>query len=349
MAEGGYTSRSIFKALIDAPKWPLVIGAILVLIGVIILVAGGGELGLARKLIGALVSELGFAFLIAFVLHASIELHSRLEHDKQISRGIISYIYGTNLDDQIFFLTEEYVFRSPFYRTEMTLDMDFMARQENNVLIKQTISFVIQNISSKTLEYKFKTFVEKPAGDCGAAFSSQDRIGLKRLSIDGVNLNETQLQKVRDALPDNDDFYLSGHTLRMQPDEKRRVVIVNHIEKCLVDSELWRTLVPSSGITLRIRWSESVNLSIKCQAVHPADAFDSVAVDADSITASLLRPLFPHNGVHIWWAPATAPPPAITDQRVGKDVGAGDMPLAPSSDGINPPEINDKSGVERQS
>jgi hypothetical protein len=188
---------------------------------------------LRKKVNRSLVSEFGFAFLIAFVLHASLEFHSRMERERQVSRGIIAYLYGMNLDDDIFKLTEKHVFEAPFYRRSLDLEFDFLKSEGDNVLIKQTVSFMVENISRDKRDYKIRTFVEKPAGDCGRVFSATSSVGLQRISVDGVKISEQDLREAKNKLPDTPDFYVSGYHITMAPGETKMVEIVSLIENVL--------------------------------------------------------------------------------------------------------------------
>ena len=99
---GKLESTSALLSFVSAPKWPLILGISLVFIGLIVLLLGSGQTSVAQKLTGALFSEFGFAFIIAFVLHMTVDLHAKIENEKQVSKGILSYIYGNGFDDDLF-------------------------------------------------------------------------------------------------------------------------------------------------------------------------------------------------------------------------------------------------------
>jgi hypothetical protein len=315
---------SILHELSDAPKWPLVYGAFFILCGILILFVGT-EASVLRKLVGALITELGFAFFIAFVIGVSIELRAKVEHDKQISKGLLSYIYGVSLDDDMFISTEEYVFRTPVFRRDLTVSYDFLKMQDDKVLLKYTLSYLVENVSRNPIDYDVHTFVEEPAELCESppAFQTVE-IGLQSITIDGAALKKTEVEKAKSVKEENQDFRESSHSIRMQPGERRRIMTVHLIEKCARDSELWRSLSACAGLTLIINWSEQIPMEVRAAAVHPANKFDSLVRDANSITASLYRPFFPHNGVYFWWSPKVAKP--------DHSEGAG-----PISDGRAPP------------
>jgi len=136
------------------------------------------------KLLGVGLTELGFAFFIAFFLHISIEMHSRTEHDRQISRGVLSYIYGVNLDDQMFHATEEHVFRSNFFRRDMRVQYDFQSLRDGKLLIKHSVEYWVENIGNSDDIYDIRTFVEVPTDSCGVAVTHKDDLALHRIASD---------------------------------------------------------------------------------------------------------------------------------------------------------------------
>lgn len=292
------------QAIIHAPKWPLVLGSILVLSGLLVLFVGAEAMPLWRKLLGALISELGFAFFIAFVLHATLEYHAREESEKQVSRGILSYIYRADLDNKLFFATEEHIFRAKFYRRSLDVEYEFLAKKDDRFLVKHTLTYIIENISQSTETYEIKTYVEK--ADYVAPNERVDPTiltGLQRLTIDGKPLTPEQIKAADDRLIDDDDFERCSHPITLNPGEKRRIQAVHIVEKYAQDSELWRSLLPCSDLTFRVRWNKDFNIKVRAQAVHPFDAFDSLDIDENSLNANLAKPFFPQNGVYFWWGP----------------------------------------------
>jgi hypothetical protein len=338
-ADTGEERASILHELSDAPKWPLVYGAFFILCGILILFVGT-DVSVLRKLVGALITELGFAFFIAFVIGVSIELRAKVEHDKQISKGLLSYIYGVSLDDDMFISTEEYVFRTPVFRRDLTVSYDFIKMQDDKVLLKYTLSYLVENVSRSPIDYDVHTFVEEPAELCEspAAFQNID-IGLQSITIDGAALKRSEVEKAKSNKEGNVDFRESSHSIRMQPGERRRVMTVHLIEKCARDSELWRSLSACAGLTLIINWSEQIPMEVRAAAVHPANRFDSLVRDANSITASLYRPFFPHNGVYFWWSPKAHPDSqpaagsAAADDPQGAGVAIEGMDVSSASEG----------------
>ena len=127
------------RYLIDGPKSVLAIGLVSVLFGIVLLNLEASKEHIGIKLAGVLFTEFGFAFFIAFILHNTIEMHSRVEHDRQISRGIISYLYGVRVDDKMFRAAEEYIFKTAFFRKNLRVEYEFQKELLGKLFIKYTL------------------------------------------------------------------------------------------------------------------------------------------------------------------------------------------------------------------
>lgn len=340
--DGEQTSLAFLNVVINSSKWPLAVGAILILFGILVLLTGSSE-SIANKLTGALISELGFAFFIAYVLGITLEIQSRLEHDRKIGRGILSYIYGIDLDNRMFFHTENHIFKSPFYRKEATVEYDFFAKEGDRVLIKQSFSYLVQNISQKKLDYAIKSLVERPDKESLRHLLGKDEdYGLNRLYVDGKKKKHNDVIRARKEGEDTDEFLSSSFVIPLEPGQSVRVKTINITEKYIIDTELWRSLRPCDGITLVVRWDRSFNLDFFADSVHPGNGSETEDADADptsdhgdkgfdlfdkddiSLTASVHQPLFPHNGIHFWWRPKQPEPASVFGNATAKEETGAD-------------------------
>ncbi len=299
----------LLKNVLEAPKWALVAGLTFVLIGILILNTELSESSIFFKLLGVGLTELGFAFFIAFFLHISIEMQSRAEHDRQISRGVLSYIYGVNLDDQMFHATEEHVFRSNFFRRDLRVQYDLQSVHDGKILMKHSVEYWVENIGNSDDIFDIRTFVEVPTDNCGNTVTNRKNLGLHRIAIDGVSLTNEQIECARvDQNGDDPNYIISNHQLPLRAGEKAHVTSVSFVEKCERDNELWRSIFPASGLFVRITWPEDMNINMNGDVVHPNNSFDSEPhCEPGLFEAKLSKPLFPHNGFFLWWGPKIVP------------------------------------------
>lgn len=297
----GIQEDGLVKRLIEAPKPFLITGLIFVLLGVLILNSDAASTTIGIKLAGLLVTELGFAFFIAFILHVTIEFHAKVEHDRHISRGLLSYVYGVALDDAMFRATEKAVFESRFYRRNLQIELEFLQHKENKFLIKHTLEYEIQNIGDTTAVYDIASFVEKPSDEIGSAVKWSKDIGLYRIKISGKNLDATELKKAKEVAQYDPDYIISSHPLELSPGEKKRIQCILFFEKCDRDSELWRSIYLADGMVLIVRWPEAWKMGFRADAVHPKGKFEQKDIEKGRLEARIMEPIFPHNGFFLWW------------------------------------------------
>jgi hypothetical protein len=299
------SDKSIIREMIDAPKWHLISGTIFVIIGILILISSS-KISLFYKLLGALVTEIGFALIIAFVLHVTVELHAKIEHDKQISRGLLSYIYDVNLNNDMFLLAERHILKAPFLRSNLQIEYDFLSLTGGIFQVKYTVEYLVENVSSTEKQFIIKTFVEK-AMESDNGDKNRNK-GLQRITVEGQNLQSDDLDNIKSAsFTKSPDFIVSEHAIDLPPGQSKRIECVHLIEKFERDSELWRSVVPCSGVSLKIKWKPEFNILMTACPIHPADVFDSINIDEHcTLSAKLFQPFFPHNGVHFWWGPKPA-------------------------------------------
>lgn len=207
----------------------------------------------------------------------------------------------------MFLATEEHVFKAKFFRSSLDVEYEFLKDNGNNIIVKYSLSYEVENIGREFATYQVLTLVEKRADHVGVSFSDGVQLGLLRITVDGQDVAPEEIEQARNAIPDDDDFVTSSYPIQLNPGERRRVQVVHVLEKGLRDSELWRSLIPCAGITFRLRWNPDSNLVFRAEPVHPAGKFDSIHRDENSLIATLGQPFFPHNGIHFWWSSKGGP------------------------------------------
>ncbi len=90
------------------PHWPLVVGLAFLFLGLAALLWGEPE-EVWRKVVYAGISEIGFAFIIAWIVSIFVEQKARQEYTKEImereitlSKNIFNYLYSIRLPKSIF-------------------------------------------------------------------------------------------------------------------------------------------------------------------------------------------------------------------------------------------------------
>ena len=283
--------------------WPFIVGVFLLMAGVILRLTLTTSTPEWRELFGVFVSELGFAGIIAAFLTLSVEEYAKTKHNREMTRSIIQYVYGSRIDSKLFESITNFVFTTKFYRRNLVVEYDFEDRIGEKILIRQTTSYEVENITRELYTYDISMFVEKAdgAGSNSAFRSAGHNLGLVSIFVDGWPLSEEDLKKARAAKPDTHDEEISSHPIEIGSGNKRSVRTVHLIEKHARDQELWRSVAPCSGVRLALRWTSGVDLDVHVLPVHPQDRFDLCDRGARSLTCEISQPLFPHNGCIIWW------------------------------------------------
>ena len=292
------------RYLIEGPRFLLNFAAIFVIVGVFVLNTDASRDSIGVKLFGVVITEFGFAFFIAFILHNTIEMHSAVERDRQLSRGMLAYLYGVNLDDEMFHAAEEHIFKPAFYRRNMRVEYEFVSKRGGRVFLKYSIEYVVENISNKDRKFDISTFVERSDLPCeleGEAFPNP--LGLHRISINGLSLEDGEIERARNVDQNDPKFIRSSHQIEIRSGEKIGIKTVSFLEKCDRDTEFWRSVHPADGVEVRFVWRPELNLDVKVDAIHPDGEFDRLPHTEDGLVeAKLSRPLFPYNGFLFWWS-----------------------------------------------
>lgn len=255
------------------------------------------------KLLDALVTEIRFAFIIAFTLHITVELHAKIEYDKQISRDFLPYIYNINIDNDMFLLAEKHMLKAPFLRKNFQIEYDFLSLNNDIFKIKYTVEYIVENVSGTERDYIIRTFVEIPADSENLNLEGDQ--GLHRIIVDGKIILQDELDSIKSNSSGNlADFVVSEHKITLLPGQNKRIECIYLLEKFIQDSELWHNVVHCSGVSLKIRRKPEFNISMVAYSIHTDDIFESINTDQYcTLSENLFQPFFPHNGVHFWWAP----------------------------------------------
>ncbi|MFO1102489.1 MAG: hypothetical protein U1E20_06270 [Methylocystis sp.] len=285
----------------------------------IVLILAGAALGKtwveffvpSKEIVATFVGELGFATLIAYFVSTGIESIARERHNanvlkqiKRIKRDVFEAIYKKDHDPRLIDFIDSNIFRHPFYRTDFSLrvricyldDCDYakVPNAEDPVLVHVTSRNVVKNISTVDHEYPINVFIEKPYIQ-----TLKPRVGLKGLTINGAPLSAADLQ---DALKEETEDFLRYE--KIVPIGKKESVVVQSDLCCVKfarDEMPWRSHDTSNGFYVSVEHPPGIkadalpihrNTSIRPQ--HNAGAQLELRID---------EPLFPHNGVTIWWAP----------------------------------------------
>jgi hypothetical protein len=313
--------------------------------------AGLGKMGPnyfvpAREMAATVVGELGFALLIAYFISTGVESIAREQHNKnvlkqikRIKRDVFEAIYKKDHDPKLIDFIDSNIFRHPFYRTNFSLRIRITYADNHNyyavpgpedpVYVYVTSRHSVKNVSTVDHEYPIHVFVEKPYRQ-----DLKQGVGLRSLIINNVPLTDAEL---RDALVEETDDFLRYERI-IQIGKKETASIQSDL--CCVkfarDEMPWRSHDTCNGLYLSVEHPPGlkpdafpIHRNTKVRPQHNAGA---------QLELSIEEPLFPHNGVTVWWAPQSLPsasqPPSphpVAKPTVIPDVLSGASPSPDTS------------------
>lgn len=252
-------------------------------------------------------NELGFAFLISFIIIVSLEQGSRDEFNKTVNErithiqdNVFRSTFSRNLPRALIDEVDTLVLRADFIREghTCTYRFQFSNSQELNpqsvsipiLLAKVSVSYRIRNVSGIRQPCTINAGVEKSPVEGLDGF-------VKIVSLHVNNTNQPQFSQTH-----------VGNFLRMQyqagdldPGDALTVLITYQAIKHVRDFELWRSLVPSDNMTLRVQFPVG-NPNCGINALHRANMNPGAIDEANGYYEWFLdQAILPHQGIIFWW------------------------------------------------
>ncbi len=301
----------------EAAKWPLVLGIVLIIVGLTLLFAIDPK-QTGWKVVLAGFAELGFAFAIAWIVLAAIEVKSRNRHEREmiqrrehfeseiqdrekaLNKNIFDYIYSVKLPKKLFLCVEKHIFQSPFIKEYQRLEYTFGERTEGWVLIRGEFEYRVRNVSQDAQTYPVQFFIGKEVGRSQAPFSQE---GYYKVSIGGKDYTTDEILEADAAAEDTEEFQRFALEYDLEPDECLDVRLGFYLRKRSTDSELWQTIDLCDSVEMKVKYDPS-EFELHITPVHSCDEF-SIKPDRDDfgVRVELNEPLLKGNGVQFWWAP----------------------------------------------
>jgi hypothetical protein len=296
--------EAVFDEAKGVPRWPLIIGIVLILVGIIYSMHGIGLPGLLDvKSISSFIKEVGFAFMIAFVLSIAIESKARREHNALVqthlhalNRNVFQALYGIRTPQGLFEQVEDTIIKQKFFRRNVHMVYQFMPASTSKVFVMDVdLNYHVENISRDQDSFRIPVTLEKPF-----LKDVSDKVKLRAIVIDGKHLSDQELQEARDAAPDCEKFIRFSHNVDVDGESTRRIEIKYTMVKLHQDYEVWRSVFPCDGLRLTVTVPQGVE--ILAHQIHPTPLRESVGKHGDTLREWVLeRPVLPYQGVLIWW------------------------------------------------
>ncbi|WP_210093584.1 hypothetical protein [Ruegeria sp. HKCCSP346] len=304
-----------FRGIAEAAKWPLAVGFLVSFLGLFLLLKYEPST-LFWKVVYAGITELGFAFVIAWIVLATLEVRARDAHEKEVmerreefegellnrekilNKNIFDYIYSVRLPKDIFLSIEKNIFQSPFVKDYQRIDYHFEEVKKGWVLIRGEFEYEIRNVSREKKPFDIKFYIEKELGDAPPPFVQK---GFYKVIVDGEHLSTEDIQAADEEAEDTVEYTNFKLVKKLSPDQTMKVVLGFHLRKRTTDSEIWQSLDTCSHLDVKISYDPR-EFDLHVTTIHPNDEFTAVDKDDYGVRVEMSEPLLRGNGVYLWWA-----------------------------------------------
>jgi hypothetical protein len=252
------------------------------------------------------VNELGFAFLISLIIIMGLEQRSRDEFNITVNERI------TNIQDNVFKSTfsrnipksvidevDNLVLRADFTRENHTASYRFRLTNAQTMNIDAPdVDVLVANVS---VAYRIRNV-------SGVRKSYNIRPGIETSPIQELDAQSFFEELMINDVQQNLESEKSGNFIRLlintadiNPGDAARVLMRYQAIKHVRDYEIWRSLIPSDGMTLRVNMPPGVPLCA-ANALHRAALTPLVRDTANGYYEWLLdQAVLPHQGIIFWW------------------------------------------------
>ncbi|MBI2716918.1 MAG: hypothetical protein HYX37_21095 [Rhizobiales bacterium] len=316
------------------PTWPFIIGSLLIIAGIIYPTYGRelaySQIGLDLKQVSAFLKELGFAFIISFVVAWLIEANARREYiqfveetSQQLSVSIYEFLYNVNLPPKVFKLIEENLFKEQFMRENLKITYHVNELNSDDIsknvsaktklemcasllIFDVEVSYVVKNISGYSGNFPGAFTVEKELKEFFNPNSLVAKTGLLSLNIDGKYFNLAALNKTDKLAPDDERNKNFTFPIPLEAGQSKLVCLSYRMIKRKSDKELYRMLFICDSLTFAAHYPKSIRM-IADPVLPLKQQTDKnllySEIDDGFIQCVISHPIFPGNGILMWWEP----------------------------------------------
>jgi hypothetical protein len=298
------------------------------------------DVGLDVDEVASILKELGVAFIISQIVGHFLDLKSRERYDqhiiamhRQLAESIYVYLYQVDLPSEVFDIIERDFFHAEFIRRAMRVNYNIYEIREDHLddhisperraellsdylIFDIHLTYKVQNLKKKTVNFpgyfavELDSLILKPAGQRDLKL----KMGLLGLYIDKKIFTDDELaqleQRVGDELRYRFDFDI-------EPEQSKYVSLTHRFIKRKRDKEIYKVNHICDGIDISVHYPKSIKLHIEAvsseqsrrrrQDASLADQkplrISPTVYNVDDGVAQFIveEPLFPANGVYMWW------------------------------------------------
>lgn len=312
--------RGLIWAWHHTPKWPLVVGSFAVLASVCaeyiwLLVDGQGKVdfgSISSVIINMevpikLISELGFAFIIAWIVAMTIEWRFRVEAQAEIARerraitdDVFRAIYQIRHSKTYVAAFIERVLESTLIRTNyyVSYRIDPFPAEEARECGIDKDRFVLLTLRSRYDARSASTSKKPYSIKFGVPARGGKLAQLSKVTSCIVDGQRQDAKEVDMGDPSNRFYELFAGDLN--PSQSKSIEIDAKIVKELSDSEMFGFLDPTMGMRIRVEVNvPNLRFGVRARTVSPIREYQKQ--DDHSGEWIIDGPIAPYNSVVLWW------------------------------------------------
>jgi hypothetical protein len=307
---------TILEAFSQFPSVIFLLGLLSIVTGLLLRESHWGYL--ASEFSFNFLVELGIALIIAYFISVSIEKYSRETHNEHvqrqieiIKRSVFESVYKSRYDRAFVDFVENNIFKYPLFRREYRLSIRILPHQraaakptldpEDPVVLSINVRSIYENISTNSFVHPISTFIERHMSyspDEEPRLHSVRIGGKQHLFKDDQAFTNAQLGQLTE-FTDVKNYRINVQFL---PRQQIEIELNYHIIKCARDELSWRCVDPADGFHLMLSHTDKL-VSYATPIHNRNDIKPETQKGGLDLELKINEPLFPHNGVALWWRP----------------------------------------------
>lgn len=291
--------------------WALVVGVSFVGVG-LALISSAEKLTFLQKMLFGGLTEIGFAFVIAWVVGQTFERAAKAEYneyiqeqEKALSQNILRFLFNVDHTKSVFKVVTDHVLSKPLIKDKQLVDYSIVEEHVDTdwLTINCFFDYTLRNISNKDVDKDIRFHFAD--SDLPKELSGIDTLalGLLTLEIGEEKYDPSQFPDLVDKGSGAAGQLCYSVRRTIKQGETLRVRISLGQLKHATDSETWTTYDTCEELEVNFRY-DSTKFNASVEALHPSREFASLQPPTGAsgiLRARISEPLLPANGFVPWW------------------------------------------------
>ncbi|MEM7472176.1 MAG: hypothetical protein AAF340_12565 [Pseudomonadota bacterium] len=291
--------------------WALLFGVFCVLVG-LWLISSYEKLTFMQKMLFGGVTEVGFAFVIAWVVGQTFEKAAKAEYneyiqkqEKSLSQNILMYLFDVDLTKGVFQVVSESVLSNPIVKKKQIVEYSIIEEHTGTdwITVNCFFDYTLRNISNSDVFRDIRFHFAEPRSVGELEQQALTGLGLRSLEVGGSVYEKTKFSELVDHESAGVGQNCYSVRKKIASGEDLRVRVSFCQLKRSTDKEIWTTYDTCEALEVTFRCN-SANYECSIEALHPSRRFDTLSPSSPPegiLRATSSTPLLPANGFVLWW------------------------------------------------